>query len=102
MAAAHATKEALWIHKLLLDFGRPETTIRILADNQGAIKLIRNPISSVRSKHIDVMYHFVRERAENKEVSFEYIPSDKMIADVLTKPVPLAKLTFCLQGLGMI
>ena len=56
----------------------------------------------MRSKHIDVMYHFVRERAENKEVSFEYIPSDKMIADVLTKPVPLAKLTFCLQGLGMI
>jgi hypothetical protein len=77
------------------------TTIKILEDNQGAIKLIKNPIASVRSKHIDVIYHIVRERAARKEVEFEYISTDKMIADVFTKAVPLPKLTFCLEGMGV-
>ena len=101
MAAAHATKEALWLRKLLQDFDRQEPTVNILADNQGAIKLIKNPIASVRSKHIDVMYHFVRERVERNEVHFEYVSTDKMLADVFTKALALPKFSFCVQGMGM-
>ena len=32
--------------------------LEVFADNQGAIKLVKNPVVSNRSKHIDVVYHF--------------------------------------------
>jgi hypothetical protein len=32
----------------------------IMADNRSAIKLLKNHVSSMRSKHIDVIYNFAR------------------------------------------
>ena len=61
MAAAQAVKEALWMRKLMLDLNLSGGTISIKADNQSAIKLLKNPLTSMRSKHIDVIYHFARE-----------------------------------------
>jgi len=43
MAAAAAVKEGLWLRKLLADLDIPTGTINIMADNQSAIKLLRNP-----------------------------------------------------------
>ena len=102
MSAAHAVMEALWLRKLYSDLdlnvGGP---IKIWADNQSAIKLLKNPISSLRSKHIDVIYHFARERVARGEVNFEYISTDKMIADMMTKAVPFAKHAYCCNGIGL-
>ena len=55
----------------------------------------------MRSKHIDVAYHFARERVARGEINFEYISTDKMIADMLTKAVPPAKHDFCCKGMGL-
>lgn len=101
MAAAAATKEALWLRKLLYNLGLGTRTVLIMDDNQSTIKLLKNPVSSQRSKHIDVIYHFARERVARKEVEFEYISTDLMIADALTKPVPKAKLESCRTGMGL-
>jgi hypothetical protein len=101
MAAAAATKEALWLRKLMGDLHKGVNTVIIKANNQGAIKLLRNPISSLRSKHIDVIYHFARERVARKEVAFEYINTEHMIADVLTKAVGKAKHSMCCNGMGV-
>ena len=101
MAAAAAVKEALWLRKLLLDFGIDVGAVCIMADNQSAIKLLRNPVTSARSKHIDVVYHFARERVLRKEVSFQYISTDKMLADVFTKALTGVKHQFCCKGMGV-
>lgn len=101
MAAAAATKEALWLRKLLADLGHTADTIYIRADNQSAIKLLKNPIFSPRSKHIDVIWHFARERVARKEVGFTYTKTDDMVADALTKPVPPTKFYFCRNGMGI-
>ena len=83
MAAAAAIKEALWLRTLLGNLGQPIQTIPMLADSQGAIKLLKNPVFSMRSKHIDVIYHFARERVARNDVSFSYIKTDHMVAEVL-------------------
>jgi hypothetical protein len=101
MAAAFAVKEALWLRKLLDDFHIDHGTTVILADNQSAIKILKNPISSMRSKHIDVAHHFARERVARKDVCFEYVHTENMIADIMTKPVSTSKHTFCCAGIGV-
>ena len=45
MAAAAATKEALWLRKLFADLSLPIICIDIAADNQAAISLLKNPSS---------------------------------------------------------
>ena len=101
MAAADAVKLALWLSKLGADLQLDLGTIKILADNQSAIKLLKNPISSMRSKHIDVIYHFARERVARGDVAFEYVRTELNVADTLTKIVPEAKLVFCRTGMGI-
>jgi histidinol phosphatase-like PHP family hydrolase len=102
MAAAHAIKEALWLRKLLPDFDLTIETVDINCDNQAALSLLKHPIASARSKHIDILYHFARERVARKEVSFKYCSTDSMLADSLTKPVSEHKLLVCCKGLGMV
>lgn len=103
MAAASAVKEALWLRKLLCDFTlSSKQPVPILCDNQAALKLLVNPIVSSRSKHIDVLHHFARERVARGEVSFTYCPTDRMIADSLTKAVPEHKFLSCSSGMGLI
>jgi hypothetical protein len=102
MAASQATKEALWLRHLLGDLGVPITgAVSIACDNQAALHIIKHPVSSVRSKHIDVMHHFVRERNARGEVSFSYVPTSEMVADCLTKALPPAKFLPGRAALGM-
>ena len=100
MAAASAIKEALWLRKLFSELAL-DTFITINADNQSAIKLLKNPVFSMRSKHIDVIYHFARERVTRGDVSFKYIRTDEMVADVLTKPVSASKHIYCRDAMGV-
>ena len=36
-------------------------SVKVLEDNQGAKALIKDPLSSAMSKHIDVRFHFIRD-----------------------------------------
>ena len=58
-----------------------------MEDNQGAIAIAKNPIAHARTKHIDICYHFIRETIQDKTIELRYCPTDKMLADLLTKPL---------------
>jgi len=88
MALTETTKEAIWLRRILseLGFTRQEPTV-VYEDNQSAIALANNPVHHGRTKHIDIKYHFVRNRVESQEIRVEYVPTDEMVADALTKPL---------------
>ena len=102
MAAAAAVKEALWVRTVLCDLGVGGLgAVQMYCDNQGAVQLLKHPIASQRSKHIDVMHHFARERVARGEVAFTYCSTGENAADVLTKPLPEHKHMFCCMRMGM-
>jgi hypothetical protein len=101
-AAAMAAKEALWLRNLLADMGLPLAgPLQMYGDNQSALALIKNPVVHDRSKHIDIMHHFVRQRCARMELSYDYCSTQLMIADALTKALPLPKFVFCREGMGV-
>jgi hypothetical protein len=59
-------------------------------------------VHHARSKHIDVLHHAVRERANRKEVEFEFCPTQDMIADLLTKPLKRAQFMKLRACLGLV
>lgn len=101
MAAAATVKEALWLRKLFTDLDLHTACIDIMSDSQSAIHMLKNPVISLRSKHIDIVHHFARERVSRGEVNFCYTPTDSMVADILTKPVPITKFKFCRAAMGI-
>ncbi len=60
---------------------------KIWQDNQSTIRMANDFISNRKTKHIETKYHYTREKIENGEVKVEYLPSEEMLADILTKPV---------------
>jgi hypothetical protein len=101
MAASSTVKESIWIRCLLFTFDIHMLPVVIQTDNQAALALVKNPILSTQSKHIDVQIHFARERFLRGEVSFVYCPTANMAADFLTKSVPLGKHRYCAKALGL-
>ena len=102
MSAAAAVKEALWLRVLLAELGVSVHPLRVYCDNQGAIKLLKHPIASQRSKHIDVLYHFAREKVMAGDVEFIYISTTDMVADIFTKPLSKGKFEICKRALGVV
>lgn len=86
VAACAAAKESVWLRKLLSDIGHPCTKETVLyVDNESAIQLVKNPVYHKRTKHIDVRFHYTRERVENKEIIVTRIDSENQRADIFTK-----------------
>jgi hypothetical protein len=73
----------------------------IHCDNLSSIQVVKNPIFHAWTKHIEVHYHFVRERVLSGEVELQHVPTDRQIADIFTKPLGLDKLRQFLGTLGL-
>ena len=79
-------EENIWLRQFAKDIGNEMVNSTVLyEDNQGAIQLSRNPQFHNRTKHIDVAFHFIRERIESKEIDVLYCPTKNMLADIMTK-----------------
>lgn len=81
-------KDLVWLRKLLIDMGHPcVSATNLYIDNQSAIKLVKNPEYHKRTKHVDVQYHYIREKYECKVINVIYVPTDHQLADIFTNPV---------------
>jgi hypothetical protein len=111
-AAGVVVRMALWLRKILTDLGldaqgRPAAAgeqlqpIVVDCDNQGAIALLNNPASTRRSKHIDIIHHFARDRVEQGQVEFKYCPSAMNVSDCFTKSLGPTGFNSCLAGMGV-
>ena len=102
-AVANATAEIIWVQSLLQELGLSQPQPPILwCDNIGATYLSANPVFHARMKHIEVDYHFVRERVSQKQLQIKFISSKDQLADIFTKPLPLPQFEACRRNLTLL
>ena len=86
-ALANRTTETVWIQSLLKELGVHQSRPPVLwCDNLGATYLTTNPIFHARTKHIEVDFHFVREKVAISALDVRFISSNDQVADGFTKP----------------
>ena len=66
--------------------------LRIFCDILAAVFLAKNNKSESKSKHINIKYFAIIEHVKEKKVVIKYISTELMIADPLTKGMPLMSL----------
>lgn len=89
MALAHGVRECLWLSSFMKEAGLKEEMrpIQVWSDNQSAIAMAKQSGTSKRVKHVDIKFHFIKDQVENGAIRLEYCPTEKMVADALTKPL---------------
>ncbi|KAE8822081.1 hypothetical protein HRS9139_10470 [Pyrenophora teres f. teres] len=104
IAELEAAKEAIWLRGLLSSLNltaKASGPVRILGDNEGALALAKNPMFHARTKHLDIRYHFVREKVEEGLVHMEWVSGKENLADGLTKPLVKQPFETFRYGIGL-
>ena len=102
VAQTHAAKEGIWLRSFMKEVrGGEEKPLTISCDNQGAIVLAKDNKFHVRTKHIDLQYHFIHEAVKDGKIQVKYIPMDDNVSDIFTKPLPRPKFAKFVELLGL-
>ncbi|KAK3034061.1 hypothetical protein RJ639_034286 [Escallonia herrerae] len=95
VAVAEASKEIIWLQRLLTELGYGQVDCKLWTDSQSAIHLAKNSTFHSRTKHIQLRYHFIRSLLEDRQLNLEKIEGNKNPADMLTNVVDRQKLSLC-------
>ena len=71
----------------------PKLPILMHVDNQAAIRQLEGEASSITAKHIDVRVKFVCDFARRGIVLTQYVRSEQMLADLMTKALDATKIS---------
>ncbi|KAJ4755031.1 hypothetical protein LUZ62_089436 [Rhynchospora pubera] len=83
---ALAGAELIWVQHILHELHQtPSQTPILWCDNVGAAYLASNPMYHARTKHVEIDFHFIRERVVARQLLVQFISSRDQIADGLTK-----------------
>nr|GFA69931.1 retrovirus-related Pol polyprotein from transposon TNT 1-94 [Tanacetum cinerariifolium] len=80
--------QVLWMRTQLTDFGFHFDKIPMYCDSKAAIAISCNPVQHSRTKHIDVRYHFIKEKVEKGIVELLFVGTEYKLADLFTKALP--------------
>jgi hypothetical protein len=88
VALTKAAKKCVHFRQLMGDLGFPQRSPSIVyEDNRSAINLAKAPEITKNSKHIQTRFHYIRDLVKQRLVEVQYLPTDQMTADLLTKPL---------------
>jgi hypothetical protein len=91
-ALALTTAELFWLRMLFKELGiRLHQAPTLWCDNVSALALASNPVYHARTKHIEVDYHFIREKVVNGDILLKFISTLDQTTDIFTKGLSSAR-----------
>nr|GFC01691.1 retrotransposon protein, putative, unclassified [Tanacetum cinerariifolium] len=84
-----------------IDYGFHFDKIPMYYDSKAAIAISCNPVQHLRTKHIDVRYHFIKEKVEKGNVELFFVGTEYQLADLFTKALPVDRFKYLVRRLGM-
>nr|GEV06624.1 putative reverse transcriptase domain-containing protein [Tanacetum cinerariifolium] len=80
--------QVLWMRTQLTDYGYHFDKIPIYCDSKSAIAISCNPTQHLKTKHIAIRYHFIKEHLEKGTIELYFVKTDYQLADIFTKALP--------------
>ncbi|GKC65240.1 hypothetical protein Tco_1097838 [Tanacetum coccineum] len=93
--------QVLWMRTQLTDYGFHFDKIPMYCDSKAAIAISCNPVQHSRTKHIDVIYHFIKEHVEKVIVELFFVETEYQLADLFTKALSEDRFKYLVRRLGM-
>jgi hypothetical protein len=88
-ALIEAIKDCMWMRGLLSELGYPQARPSVVfQDNKSALQLTNIDSIPTRTRHLANRLSFIKQEIERGTVELKYLPSWRMVADVLTKLLP--------------
>ena len=98
-----AAQESTWLKQLMEDLHQPiEYQVRIFCDNLSSIRLAENLVFHARNKHIEVHYHYIREKVLEGKIIMVPTKREEQTSDILTKSLNKAKFEKFREALDMV
>ncbi|GJR82758.1 retrovirus-related pol polyprotein from transposon TNT 1-94 [Tanacetum coccineum] len=101
IAMSGCCAQILWMRSQLTDYGLGFNKIPMYCDNKSAIALSCNNVQHSRSKHIDIIFHFIKEHVENGVIELYFVNTEYQLADIFTKALARERIKFLINKLGM-
>jgi hypothetical protein len=105
LALTVTAKEALWWQRFfkVLDFETGEN-LQIQCDNLQTIRLLADdhPLLTTKLRHVDIHQHWLRQEVQSNRITVQWVSTNTMPADGLTKPLPRQKHKKFIQLLGLV
>ncbi|GJT96568.1 retrovirus-related pol polyprotein from transposon TNT 1-94 [Tanacetum coccineum] len=101
IAISGCCAQILWMRSQLTDYGLGFNKIPMYCDNKSAIALSCNNVQHSRSKHIDIIFHFIKEHVENWVIELYFVNTEYQVANIFTKALARERIEFLINKLGM-
>lgn len=102
VAATTSACQAVWLRRLLADFGQEQKSATVIyCDNNAAIAMAKNPAFHGRTKHIDLRHHFIRDLVSSEQIVLKFCSTNEQVADILTKALSYEKHVYFRTKLGV-
>ncbi len=78
----------------------PQQKVPMYVDSTCAMQMVKQGTGSFkRAKHIKVRYFWLKELTDSGLIELIYVPTDELVADILTKPLTGWKFQYLLRKL---
>nr|GEY65393.1 hypothetical protein [Tanacetum cinerariifolium] len=102
VAASNCCGRVLWIQNQMLDYGYNFMNTKIFIDNESTICIVKNLVFHSKTKHTEILYHFIRDSNKKKLIQMIKIHIDHNVADLLTKAFDVGRFQYLIASIGML
>ncbi|GJZ67427.1 uncharacterized mitochondrial protein-like protein, partial [Tanacetum coccineum] len=86
-------QEVVWIQNQMLNYGFNFMNTKIHIDNESTICMVKNLVFYAKTKHIEIMHHFIRDSYEKRCIQVIKIHTDHNVTDLLTKAFDVSSIS---------